>query len=103
MTEAKRELNLIETFLMAFYHEHSDLIGTTRALDALRPSPEYRRELGYAFKHLLERELASGTLRLLVREAANRNVQTDDEAREYLRFIYQDNLLNHEIDYEDED
>ena len=53
MTEAKRELNLIETFLMAFYHEHSDLIGTTRALDALRPSSEYRRELGYAFKHLL--------------------------------------------------
>lgn len=103
MSETEKALNLVETFLMAFYHQQDDLAGTTRALSALRPEPAYRRDLAYAFKYLLVQELTVGMLRTLVRDAANRDVKTDEEARDYLKFLYHDNLLYLEIDIEDED
>jgi hypothetical protein len=102
MFETDNALKLVETFLMAFYHQQDDLAGTTRALGALRAEPAYRRDLAYAFKHLLDHELPVGTLHSLVRNAANRDVETDEEARDYMRFLYEDNLLNFEIDLEDE-
>lgn len=87
---------------MAFYHQRDDLDGTTCALGAIGPSPEYRRDLAYAFKHLLDHEIPPGTITTLVREAANRDVQNDAEGRDYLRFLYHETLLNYEIDFEDE-
>ena len=102
MNGIEKALELIGTFLSAFYHEQNDLRGTTNALNAIRDQPQYRRELAYALKLLLESDTPSGALLKLVREAANRNVQTDEEARDYLRFVFHDNLLNYEIDYQDE-
>ncbi len=93
-------IKLIDVFFSAFYHEQDDVRGTTRALAAIKATPEYRQDLARAFRLLLEGSLDPGLLTNLVREAANRNVQNDEEASAYLEFIFNDTLLNYELDDE---
>jgi hypothetical protein len=101
MTDQEKEaLELIGTFLRAHYHEvRWDIEGTTEVLQIWPPGDPYRKELSHAFRLLLGRELAEGTLARLVQYEANRFVQNDEEARAYLKEIYDDVHL----DWEEED
>lgn len=100
MKEQEEALELIGTFLRAHYHEvRWDIEGTTEVLQIWQPDDPYRKELSHNFRFLLSSPLAEGTLTRLVQYEANRLVHNDEEARRYLKEIYDDIHL----DWEEED
>jgi hypothetical protein len=100
MTDREKDaLELIGTFLRAHYHEVQWTIeGTTEVLRIWAPGDPYRRELSDGFRVLLGSPLAEGTLAKLVQDEANRLVYNDEEARAYLKEIYEDLHLDFEED-----
>lgn len=95
MANKDDDLSIVSEFLIRFYHQEPDYLeATTRALKVLRGRDRYKWELATSFTNILENSLTKDSLKELVLFSANRYVQSDEEAREVLKRIYQDNVLD---------
>ncbi|MDM9583742.1 hypothetical protein [Nostoc sp. GT001] len=102
MNENKDYLEVIGDFLIRFYHEEpDDLQASIKAVETMTSLFDYEWEVATAFRNLLEMELPPGQIRDLVRLKANRYAQNDDDAREFLKEIYQSNDLENAINFKD--
>jgi hypothetical protein len=95
--QEERALELVGTFLRAHYHEVClNIEGTTEVLQIWQPGDPYLKELSHGFRLLLSAPLEEGTLTRLVQNEANRSVHNDNDARRYLKEIYDDIHLDWE-------
>ncbi|GGM53082.1 hypothetical protein GCM10011608_42440 [Micromonospora sonchi] len=97
-------LERVRAFLERFYHaEASDDRAASAALQAsLGDDPQERWRNAQAFGRAIDAELPAGELQQLVFRASGRNVLTDDEAREFLERVYDDNAFDVAIDYDED-
>jgi len=103
MASKNDDLSIVSKFLIRFYHQEPDyLAATTRALKVLRGRDRYRWELATSFTNILENPLPEDTLKELVLFGANRLVRSDEEAKEVLKRIYQDNILDMALFFDEE-
>ncbi|MBW4457235.1 MAG: hypothetical protein KME55_33765 [Nostoc indistinguendum CM1-VF10] len=102
MNENKDFLKVVGDFLIRFYHEEPNVTkASTKAIKAMTGLFDYELEVSNAFKQTLESSLNKNTLRDLVRLKANRYAQTDEDAREFLNFVYKDNDLDKVVDFKE--
>lgn len=102
MINKQDDLDIVSEFLIRFYHEEPDYIeATIRALNVLRGRDKYKWELANSFRNILEKSLPPETLKEVVLFSANRYVRNDEEAREVLEKIYQDNVLDAALNFDE--
>lgn len=102
MNNNSDDLNIISEFLMRFYHQEPDYFkATIRALEILENRYQYKWELSNAFRKIFESSLPVGLLKELVLLSANRYVETDEDAREMLQRIYDDNVLYAAVNFDE--
>jgi hypothetical protein len=102
MSSKNGDLDIVSEFLIRFYHQEPDYLeATIRALKVLQDRHQYKWELATAFRSILESSLPTGTLKELVLLSANRYVQSDEEAREVLERIYQDNIFYAVVNFDE--
>lgn len=102
MIDRNNDLEIVSEFLIRFYHQEPNYLDATiRALQVLRERYQYNWELANAFRNILENTLPTDTLKQLVLLSANRYVQNDLEAKEVLKKIYDDNVLDTAINLDE--
>ena len=99
--EVSEEVERLRTFFGWFYHDNDDIVGTTRALEYLLGKGDYRRDLAYAFKRVLQSATTEQLLDV-TRNFANRNTENREEAARYLQDIFLRNLFQYDLDEGDE-
>ncbi len=96
------DIEIVSEFLIRFYHQEPNYLDATiRALEVLIDRHEYKWELATAFTNILDAILPNNTLKELVLFSANRYVQNDQEAKELLKAIYDDNILDTAINFDE--
>lgn len=102
MIDNSNHLEIVGDFLIRFYHEEpNDIQASTKAVTALTGLFDDEWKVATALKNLLEMDLPPGTLRDLVRFKANRHALDDDDARQFLERVYQNNDFENAINFED--
>ena len=88
-------LETVGDFLSLFYYEEPDDINASiEVLTDLIHRLDYRYDLIVAFKKLLTSSLPERTLTELVKLRANRYVENDEEAKEFLQRVWTLNLFD---------
>lgn len=96
------DLEVVSDFLIRFYREEPDYVkATLRSLKTLRGQDEYKYKLANSFSRILEHPFPKGVLRDLVVLSTSRSVHNNKEAKEVLNRIYQDNILDMAIYFDD--
>lgn len=102
MIDRNNDLEIVSEFLIRFYHQEPNYLDATiRALQVLKDRYQYNWELANAFRNILETKLPTGTLKELVLFSANRYVQNDEEAKEVMKKIYDDNIFDAAINLDE--
>lgn len=102
MNDNNNNLAIVSEFLIRFYHQEPNYLDATiRALQVLRGHYRYEWELATAFRNILEITSSTDTLKELMLHSANRYVQNDQEAKELLKKIYDDNILDTAINFDE--
>lgn len=102
MIDNNSDIEIVSEFLIRFYHQEADYLSATiRALEVLRERHQYKWELATAFRNILQSSSPNGTLKQLVLLSANRYVESDEEAKEVLQKIYDDNILDATVNFEE--
>ena len=103
MTNKNDDLSIVSEFLIRFYHQQPDYLeATIRALRELKGRNRYKWQLASAFVNILKNPTPEDSLKELVLYSANRFVQNDEEAKEVLTKIYDDNVLNTALYFDDD-
>lgn len=95
-------LDVVRAFLRKYYHDEEwEDRGTIKALQDLPADRQYPWRLKQAFDEVLDTDYPDGTLQQLVFTAANRDIITDADAREFLERIYVGNTLDVAVDFDE--
>lgn len=93
----KRQIELVETFLAAFFHENDDVVGSTKAMKYMLEKQSYRDEIAVTYCQFVKEASEEDVLEVVLR-SANRNARNFDEAINYLIDIFEMTLLHHYCD-----
>ena len=95
-------MEIVAGYLARFYKDECNDI--TAAKNAVWAAVEERRQqwkVRCAFRRIMDAAFPEGTLTRLVVENAKRNVWSDEEAREFIRQVYEDTYLDNAVDYDE--
>jgi hypothetical protein len=99
MNKNKEPLYTVSMFLGRFYHEEpNDTLALTKAVRAMTGLFEYEWEVAQAFEKVLQNSYPNGTLKQMVKEWANRRAKDDEQAKMFLKYVYEDTTLDVAID-----
>lgn len=97
-------LERVRSFLRRFYFDEEwEADGNIKAISAERTDRQERWRNAQAFERVLDADLPTGTLQQLAVQAANRDVLTDEEAREFLERVYDGNAFDVAVDFDELD
>lgn len=98
------DLIMVSEFLTRFYHQEPDYLeATLKALNILKGLDKYKWELANSFTSIFENEHPPDTLKNIVLFRANRYVQSDEDAKEVLKRIFKDNVLDMALFFDEEE
>ena len=92
MNDENYHFVIVEEFFARFYHEEpDDMLASTKALRAMTGHSKYEWKIAHAIEVILSQEWADETLQNLVKRWANRHVESETEARDFIKKVYDDN------------
>jgi hypothetical protein len=102
MTANHSSLQTASIFLSRFYHEEpNDDLANLKAIEAMCGLFDYEWQVSSAFKDVFATAWPAGTLKNMVRVWANRHAQSDKEAVQFLRRVYENTALDVAINLDD--